>query len=655
MKILHLALAFLVLASALPAQAVLPSFEQVRKRSTASDALLLDRNGKALADIHINPRVRRLDWVQLEHFSPSLRKALIAGEDHRFFEHEGVDWKAVVGAMWHNIWHRTQRGASTLTMQLAGLLDPALAVPKRPGARRDISQKWDQSQAAKQLDARWTKAQILEAYLNLAPFRGDLQGVHAASAILFGKSPDQLDSPESLLIAAILPSPNARAERIAHRACARARAAGAADLCPRIKALASRLDSPRNRPRFTLAPHLAHKALKTGGEHVTTTLEATVQAHALEGLRAGLGHAADHVNAAVLVLDAADGSVQAWVGNSRLNGRDLLEQKLWWNHLASPFAATLALEKKTTTAASLLPEPEGLETQWRSLRRCVQQPTMAGTSALQEAGGDALSERLHQIGLAVDGEASLLSLAQALRSLISGGLFVPAHWQGDARSRRVWRSDAAFVTSEILAEAGPRNALFAEAIPQGAGWRALWLLNGRENSTAVLAGNPRQIVAVLVTGTDGSWRQATHSMREVLEHLDTNSKGPRTPHGVVRSLVAFDPPVEAPRREYFLRGTETNLSSIEVPAQVIHPVILRPLASEGVLALGADESLVLEASAVAQGALWFGDGTLIGEGLRISWKPAPGPHRLELRSPSGELWDFREFTRLQLETETEDP
>lgn len=65
-------------------------------------------------------------------------------------------------------------------MQLAGLLEPTLRMPGAPGARRSVGQKWDQGLAAVALEKQWTKPQIFEAYLNLAPFRGDLQGVGAA-------------------------------------------------------------------------------------------------------------------------------------------------------------------------------------------------------------------------------------------------------------------------------------------------------------------------------------------------------------------------------------------------------------------------------------------------------------------------------------------
>ncbi|MCP2936002.1 transglycosylase domain-containing protein, partial [Salmonella enterica subsp. enterica serovar Typhimurium] len=120
-----------------------------------------------------------------------------------------VDWTALAGATWDNLWRtlegRRPRGASTLTMQLAGLIDPALRLQ---GTRRSVGQKWDQAAAAREIERRWNKAQILEAYFNLAPFRGELRGISAATRGLFGKDPDAVDAREALLLAALLRGPN---------------------------------------------------------------------------------------------------------------------------------------------------------------------------------------------------------------------------------------------------------------------------------------------------------------------------------------------------------------------------------------------------------------------------------------------------------------
>lgn len=136
-------------------------------------------------------------------------------EDHRFFDHGGVDWVALAGATRARIERQRARGASTLSMQLAGFLSPTLA---RPGARGWID-KVRQIRAGRALEGRWSKDQILETYLNLAGYRGEAQ-IGAAALGLFGKTPASLTRDDALLLAALLPDPRADAATIARRACA---------------------------------------------------------------------------------------------------------------------------------------------------------------------------------------------------------------------------------------------------------------------------------------------------------------------------------------------------------------------------------------------------------------------------------------------------
>lgn len=195
----------------------LPDFETVRSSFRSSETLLLDRHGEVLHRLRTNFQVRRGGWVALGDTSPALRMALLLSEDRRFHEHSGVDWWAVAAAAWGNLWHERTRGASTLTMQLAGLLDPALQRPA--STARGLSQKLAQAGAARELETRWRKDQILEAYLNLVPFRGEIVGIDALSHTLFGKSAHALNAPESALAAALIRAPNAPASRVAERAC----------------------------------------------------------------------------------------------------------------------------------------------------------------------------------------------------------------------------------------------------------------------------------------------------------------------------------------------------------------------------------------------------------------------------------------------------
>ena len=201
----------------------LPSFAELRTAYVESDAWLLARDGEMLQSRRIDMSRRRLPWTRIEDVSPTLLRALLASEDRRFYEHAGVDWGAAAVSAWRNLWNTRTRGASTLSMQLVGLLDDFVAeneegkTPRR--GRRNVPQKLSQTASALWLEQRWKKDEILEAYLNLAGFRGEMQGVAAMSRGLFGKWPDGLDEQEAALAAALLRAPNAAPSVAAQRAC----------------------------------------------------------------------------------------------------------------------------------------------------------------------------------------------------------------------------------------------------------------------------------------------------------------------------------------------------------------------------------------------------------------------------------------------------
>ncbi|AMP04627.1 transglycosylase family protein [Collimonas pratensis] len=192
--------------SAAPAHA-LQKFVEVQQEFRSSEASLYDRKGQLLQQIRLNPHERRLSWVALEDVSPALRNALVASEDRRFYQHSGVDWNAVAAAAWGNLWNSRTRGASTITMQLAGLLDDDL---RRRNSPRSFSQKLSQVMVAQLLERNWRKDQILEAYLNLVSFRGELVGIHALSRVLFGKHPGGLSQREAAIAVALIRGPMPR-------------------------------------------------------------------------------------------------------------------------------------------------------------------------------------------------------------------------------------------------------------------------------------------------------------------------------------------------------------------------------------------------------------------------------------------------------------
>ena len=355
----------------------LPDFETVRSSFRSSETLLLDRQGEVLHRLRTDFQVRRGAWVALGDTSSALRMALLLSEDRRFHEHSGVDWWAVSAAAWGNLWHERTRGASTLTMQLAGLLDPALQRPA--STARGLSQKLAQAGAARELETRWRKDQILEAYLNLVPFRGEIVGIDALSRTLFGKSAHALNAPESALAAALIRAPNAPASRVAERACRLLQQMQdpKAD-CLSVDVLAGMTLHRRDwAPSEGVAPHLAQRLIRqvTGlregnedlsvgaagrngktlvgdgeerrsktfiedggrrndtenrtGEDIVTglhdghptvrsTLDGSLQRLAIDTLRTQLRELQGrHVeDGAVVVLDNASGDVLTWVGSS---------------------------------------------------------------------------------------------------------------------------------------------------------------------------------------------------------------------------------------------------------------------------------------------------------------------------------------------------
>jgi len=373
----------------------LPSFEQVRAAHRPSDIPLLDRHGSVVQWLRADTGARRGPWVGLADVSPALREAIVLSEDRRFWAHGGVDWRALAASAWANAWNTRTRGASTVTMQLAGLLDEDLA---RPPGGRDVPTKLAQIVRAQQLEARWSKVQVLEAYLNTVPLRGELVGVGAASQQLFGKFPSGLDALEAAVLAVLVRAPNAPADTVARRACEvlkqqRVAQAGVgadpgAEVCSGVatvtaQALARR---PGSMLGEALAPHLARWMWRQGsldGVRVTSatspstpsstsmaaspavlpaalhsTLDAPLQRFARAALRRQLAELRGRQveDGAVIVLDNATGEVLAWVGSAGAGSAagevDAVLARRQPGSTIKPFVYALAIERRLVTAAS---------------------------------------------------------------------------------------------------------------------------------------------------------------------------------------------------------------------------------------------------------------------------------------------------------------
>ncbi len=142
-------------------------------------------------------------WLPLESISPEITEAFLLQEDRWFYRHLGVNPIALVRGGWRTyIAGEPRQGGSTITMQLARMLDR--------NASRSIRGKVKQIARAIELELKYSKREILEAYLNLVPYGANIEGVGAASLIHFGKATSALSLPETLTLAVIPQSPAKR-------------------------------------------------------------------------------------------------------------------------------------------------------------------------------------------------------------------------------------------------------------------------------------------------------------------------------------------------------------------------------------------------------------------------------------------------------------
>ncbi|MBF0205989.1 MAG: transglycosylase domain-containing protein, partial [Oligoflexia bacterium] len=192
----------------------LPAFAEVKGQYLPSYLLITDRKDRPLKKVRVDFSSYRGEWVPLEKISKDFIKLLLLSEDQRFYFHGGVDWPSMLNATWRQLWAWRERGgrggASTITMQLVKLF-------KQKKLQNKFQDKLQQMRDARKLEQLWQKNEILEAYLNLVFFRGELQGVAAACEKLLKKEVSTLSTDDAMLLTVLIRSPNARAEMIIRR------------------------------------------------------------------------------------------------------------------------------------------------------------------------------------------------------------------------------------------------------------------------------------------------------------------------------------------------------------------------------------------------------------------------------------------------------
>ncbi len=161
-------------------------------------------DGRLITDFY---RERRT-VVTLDSMSTALPAAFLAVEDHRFYKHGGVDWVGVLAAVKDRLIGRGGRGASTITMQLAGNLWPADIDRSKRSGLAGIARKVREARVAQQIEERYSKDKILELYLNYISLGNGAYGVEAASQRYFGKHASEINPAEAAMLAGLPQAPS---------------------------------------------------------------------------------------------------------------------------------------------------------------------------------------------------------------------------------------------------------------------------------------------------------------------------------------------------------------------------------------------------------------------------------------------------------------
>lgn len=233
--------------------------------SVSYSTIITDEKGTVL-HAYLTPDEKWRMKTELHEISPLLQKTIVAKEDKYFFYHPGINPLAVGRAFTNNILKgKRTSGASTITMQVARMLEPR---------KRTISAKAIEAFRALQLEWKYSKKEILQLYLNLVPYGGNIEGVKSAAWLYFQKAPDHLSLAEIAALSIIPNRPSSLVmgrnndQIVAERNRWLQRLAGENIFTPKEieDALAEPLEAQRHSvPRY--APHLAYKLKKESGSH----------------------------------------------------------------------------------------------------------------------------------------------------------------------------------------------------------------------------------------------------------------------------------------------------------------------------------------------------------------------------------------------------
>jgi penicillin-binding protein 1C len=585
-------------------------------------------------------------------------------------------------------------------MQLAGMLDREIQ-PKK--GRRSVWQKYRQGMAALEMERSWSKDEILEAYLNMITFRGELQGIAAASRGLFGKDPHGLDRPESLILASFIRSPGAKADDLVRRASRLGQSLkwpiDDRKISIKVKELFLGPNIPR--PQIALAPHVARRLLKDRphGSAVRCTLDREIQRWALERLTHHLLplRPQNVRDGAVLIMENRTGDVLAYVSHSGEPslGRfvDAVQAKRQAGSTLKPFLYVLAFDRQILTPASILDDtpldiavfggvyqPRNYDSQFKgpvtSRVALASSMNVPAVETLSLVGVEPFLNKLRMLGirelsesgdfygpsLAVgSADVSLWELVNAYRTLANEGEWseprLRAEGDGSPQCRHVFSKEAVFLVSDILSDRDARSITFGLENPLATRfWTAVktgtskdmrdnWCVGySREYTVGVWVGNFSGEPMWNVSGICGAAPVWVEMMNRL--HRNDLPAEQEPPPGLIRIPVEFPRDLEPSKDEWFIRGTEPHSREKKI-VQYNRRILYPPPGT--LIALDPDipcelQKIFFTSSSNEYSLRWMLNGEIIGRvGKSFSWAPREGKYLLAIVDPEEKAIDSVSF------------
>ncbi len=580
-----------------------------------------DRHGRLLREF-LSAGDTRSQWAGLASFSPHLVQAALAAEDQRFFSHPGIDPLAVCRAFWLNLKSgRVRSGASTITMQLARMLEPG---------PRTLGRKILEARRALMIEWRHSKEEILEEYLNRVPCGNLTYGIPAAAELYLGKSPAVLSPAEAAFLMSLPKAPTAlnpyrnEAAALARRNQVLSRMArlGFISSGQAARAKAEPLGVTREASRFRaphFVTHIKNLLPSPPPSLVRTTLDLELQTQVenLVSRTMETNKDKDISQAAVLVMDHRTREILAWVGSAdffdlRDGQNDGVLSLRQPGSTVKPFTYAAAFDAGLTPSDMIEDSPvsyrlrSGIFSPANYDRRFHGEISLRAALAsslnvpavkvmdkvglvevygkMKAAGLKSLDKEPDYYGLGLTlgcGEVTLLELANAYATLAAGGVYKPPvlFGQGSGLAEepgvQVFSPQAAALVTDILSDDAARATGFGRdsllSLPFPAAAKTGTSKNFRDNWTvgytsslvvAVWAGNFDARPMGRVSGISGAgplWRQV---MRLAASRYEPR-EFPR-PDGLTELDVCPDsgllagPDCPGRRTELFIRGSEPD-------------------------------------------------------------------------------------------------